>query len=308
MLKRTEPLRPARPGADLEAVVDTLSFEPVLHFHSSVGASQRLLVDSRSRAPLYIAHGGAVMVRHVPSGWQGSLQPGELLFLPHAGGHEMATDWQAPLRPMMEFARTHLHDGRRTFTVDHPAPVAGVCGSFFWTHELQAQPLLAQLPPVVHLRDAQGWLAPMSQLLRWMTDLRGGGAAVGIDESVNALLRHVVLSQLRHTADATPPPLQRDAGIAPALRAIHTQPAREWSVKGLADLCHMSRSVFCERFGQAVGDAPLRYLTRWRIAQARRLLEDRTLSLDQVAERVGYSSGFALSKAYKRETSTSPRA
>jgi transcriptional regulator GlxA family with amidase domain len=44
------------------------------------------------------------------------------------------------------------------------------------------------------------------------------------------------------------------------------------------------------------------------MAQARRLLEDRRLSLDQVAERVGYSSGFAFSKAYKRETHSSPRA
>jgi AraC-like DNA-binding protein len=313
----TEPRRPARDGADLEAVVDTLSFDPVLHFQAGLGASQRLVVDSRSRAPLYLSHGEAVQVRHAPSGWQGSLGPGELLFFPHGGRHELATDLQAPALPAMEFARTHLHDGRRTFTVEHPAPVASLFGSFFWTHELLAQPLIAQLPPVVHLgcnrSISQRWLAPMSQLMRWMTDLHAGGSAVGVNESANALLRQVVLALLKQPASAaqdgmTLQAFRPDAGIAPALRAIHTQPARDWSVARLAALCHMSRTAFCERFGLAVGETPLRYLTRWRMSHARRLLEDRTLSLDQVAERVGYSSGFAFSKAYKRETQVSPRA
>lgn len=303
-----KPALPSRPGADLEAVVDTLSFDPVLHFQSGIGAAQRLVVDSRSRAPLYLAQGEALSIHHAPSGWHGTLRAGELLFFPHGGRHEVATDPHAPAQPMLEFARTHLHDGRRTFTVEHPAAVARVFGSFFWTHELQAQPLVARLPPVVHLQGHHAWLGPLSQPMRWMTDLPGGGAAVGLNESVNALLRHVILAQLAAdpAADA-PQAVQADPGIAPALRAIHTEPAHDWSVKSLAELCHMSRTAFCERFAQAVGDTPLRYLTRWRMAQARRLLEDRRLSLDQVAERVGYSSGFAFSKAYKRETRSSPR-
>lgn len=301
---------PTRPGADLEAVVDTLSFDPVLHFQSGIGAAQRLVVDSRSRAPLYLAQGDALAVHHTPSGWRGTLRAGELLFLPHGGRHEVATDPHSAAQPMLEFARTHLHDGRRTFTVEHPAPVARVVGSFFWTHELQAQPLVARLPPVVHLQGHHAWVEPLSQPMRWMTDLPRGGAALGLNESVNALLRHVLLAQLTADAGADAPPQvpRPDAGIAPALRAIHTEPAHDWSVKALAELCHMSRTAFCERFALAVGDTPLRYLTRWRMAQARRLLEDRRLSLDQVAERVGYSSGFAFSKAYKRETRSSPRA
>ncbi|MBX3619457.1 MAG: helix-turn-helix transcriptional regulator [Rhizobacter sp.] len=309
--------RPSRPATDLEAVVDTLSFEPVLHFQAGIGASQRLVVGSRSRAPLYLSHGGAVAVHHAPSGWRGQLGPGELLFLPQGGRHEVATDPAAPPQPMLEYAREHLHDGRRTFTVEHEAPVAGVCGSFFWTHELLAQPLMARLPPVVHLRGegrSQAWLAPMAQLMRWLTNLRDGGAGVGMSESANAVLRHVLLALLKPPgAVATPGPgmpqdLRPDAGITPALRAIHTRPAQAWSVQALAALCHMSRTAFCTRFAQATGETPLRYLTRWRMAHARELLQDRRLTLDQVAERVGYSSGFAFSKAYKRETRSSPRA
>lgn len=310
-------LSPARPGADLEAIVDTLSFDPVLHFQAGLAASQRLVVDSRSRAPLYLSHGQPVHVRHTPSGWQGELRPGDLLFFPHGGHHEVATDLSAPPMAAMEFARTHSHDGRRTFTVDAPGASARVFGTYFWTHELEAQPLLARLPRVVLLQpdgcSEFQWLEPMSQLMRWMTDLHAGGSAVGVNESANALLRQVVLAVLRYAAKAGNDlpalrSLRQDAGVAPALRAIHTEPSRDWSVPQLAALCHMSRTAFCERFGESTGEAPLRYLTQWRMAKARQLLADPSLSLDQVAERVGYSNAFAFSKAYKRETKASPRA
>lgn len=306
-----------RPGADLEAVVDTLSFEPVLHFQAGLAASQRLVVDSRSRAPMYLSHGGPVHVRHTPSGWQGVLRPGDVLFFPHAGRHEVATDLDAPAVPAMDFARSHSHDGRRTFSIDPPDATTRVFGTYFWTRELEAQPLLAGLPRVVMLQpdgcSEFRWVEPMSQLMRWMTDLHAGGSAVGVNESANALLRQVVLAVLRFAEkNGRDLPalrtLRQDAGIAPALRAIHTEPAREWSVPGLAALCHMSRTAFCERFGAAVGEAPLRYLTRWRMTKARQLLTDPALSLEQVAERVGYANAFAFSKAYKRETKASPRA
>ncbi len=311
--------RPRRTGADLGALVETLAFDPVLHFQVHVGASQRLSVRSRSRAPLYLAQGADLTVRHPPSGWQGTLREGELLFLPQGGAHEVATDPDAPPVSVMDLARAPLHNGRGTFVVEHPAPVASVVGTFFWTSDLMAQPLIAQLPPVVHLRrggcGSERWLAPMAQLMRWMTDLRHGGHGVGMTETVLALLRHVMLATLTHDAHRVHEPdampcagTPHDPALLPALQAIHTQPSQAWTVDRLAALCHMSRTAFHARFVRATGRAPFRYLTRWRMNQARRLLDDSILTLDQVAERVGYSSGFALSKAYKREMHKSPRA
>jgi AraC-like DNA-binding protein len=302
----------APPG--LEAAVDTLRFDPALHFQARLGAPGGLAVDSRSRAPLYMVHGQPLLARHLPSGWEGVLRSGELLFLPRGGRHELRTDPAAPVTGIDEMAARAQGNGR-SFLLDHPAPVATLAGSFFWTRELLAQPLLARLPPVVHLRgDRCGsaqWLAPMGELMRWMTDPQQGGG-VGMNESANALLRHVVLALVRHQVEAVDAadPLQhagRDAGLGPALRAIHTAPEQDWSIERLATLCHMSRTAFAVRFNRALGESPLRYLTRWRMTRARQLMADRRMSLDQVAQRVGYSSGFALSKAYKRETKASPR-
>jgi AraC-like DNA-binding protein len=49
-----------------------------------------------------------------------------------------------------------------------------------------------------------------------------------------------------------------------------------------------------------VGQAPVTYLASWRMQKAAYLLEMRTLSIGQVAERVGYASELAFAKAFRR--------
>jgi len=51
---------------------------------------------------------------------------------------------------------------------------------------------------------------------------------------------------------------------------------------------------------------PLHYLTRWRMQLAREWLNDPELAMIDIAERVGYSSEAAFSRAFKREFGLSP--
>jgi AraC-like DNA-binding protein len=68
----------------------------------------------------------------------------------------------------------------------------------------------------------------------------------------------------------------------------------------------MSRSSFTERFTTLVGEPPLKYLTRWRVNLAARLLASPTISVAEVAERVGYDSEAAFSRAFKRHLGSAP--
>lgn len=52
---------------------------------------------------------------------------------------------------------------------------------------------------------------------------------------------------------------------------------------------------------------PMTYLANWRVELAARMLREERLSLDEVAERVGYSSGAILARAYKRILGAAPR-
>ena len=138
----------------------------------------------------------------------------------------------------------------------------------------------------------------------------------GLGQSVvlDRLIDVATIETIRAWAAAHPPPGApwlagvRDPAIAAALEAMHTRPENAWTVAGLARLGAVSRATFAARFASTVGQPPLRYLARWRLALARDLLAEPSLTLETIAARVGYSSGFALSAAFSREYGQSPAA
>ena len=62
----------------------------------------------------------------------------------------------------------------------------------------------------------------------------------------------------------------------------------------------VSRATLSRRFSDLVGRPPMAHLTEWRISLAADLLADPDLTVDAVAGRVGYGTGFALSEAFLR--------
>ena len=65
-----------------------------------------------------------------------------------------------------------------------------------------------------------------------------------------------------------------DPHVGAALRAMHAEPARQWTVAELAAEATLSRSAFARRFTDQLGVGPLAYLTEWRMALARERLRD----------------------------------
>jgi AraC-like DNA-binding protein len=97
-----------------------------------------------------------------------------------------------------------------------------------------------------------------------------------------------------------------DARIAEALRQIHGDPARPWTVQQLARGAGLSRSAFFDRFTSAVGLRPMEYLLGWRMAVAKTLLRGDAIALDEVARRVGYGSASTFSTAFSRHVGQPP--
>jgi AraC-like DNA-binding protein len=93
---------------------------------------------------------------------------------------------------------------------------------------------------------------------------------------------------------------------AAALYVVHRDPAHPWTVPELSEIAGVSRATLARRFTATVGEAPLTYVTRWRMLTAARLLRDTDISLAAIARRVGYASEFAFAKAFKREYGSAP--
>ena len=96
--------------------------------------------------------------------------------------------------------------------------------------------------------------------------------------------------------------------VGPALVLLHERPAHAWSLDQLAREVGTSRTVLAERFAQFVGDAPIQYLTRWRMQIAARLLAESARKVAAVALEVGYESEAAFSRAFKRAAGMPPAA
>lgn len=97
-----------------------------------------------------------------------------------------------------------------------------------------------------------------------------------------------------------------DAHVGKALRLLHADPVRDWTVDELAREVALSRSVLAQRFAELVGEAPMRYLANWRMQLAKQMMREGTHNIQEVATRVGYDSEAAFNRAFKRATGSPP--
>ena len=63
-----------------------------------------------------------------------------------------------------------------------------------------------------------------------------------------------------------------------------------------------------ERFQHLVGSSPIQYLTQWRMLLASSLLRASDAPLAHIAEKVGYQTETAFSRALRREFGSPPAA
>ena len=97
-----------------------------------------------------------------------------------------------------------------------------------------------------------------------------------------------------------------DERLAAALRRMHGEPTRPWTIGDLAKEAALSRSTFFDRFRREVGVAPMEYLLGWRLAIAKDLLRGDRVSVSEIAQLVGYSSSSTFSVAFARQMGISP--
>lgn len=195
-----------------------------------------------------------------------------------------------------------------------------ICGSFVLRHAA-GDVMLSALPPVLHARGraqqaaADGRLGGVGAWLDTTIDMlaheleRG---TPGADAMVARLTDVLVMHLLRTCVEQAPQrgggwlSALRDERIGRAIATMHKQPAGKWTATSLASRAGMSRSSFFARFNELVGEPPARYLARWRMWVAADLLRRESLSMGELAERVGYSSEDAFSKVFKKIIGVSP--
>jgi len=166
--------------------------------------------------------------------------------------------------------------------------------------------LLDALPPRLVLRTDE-WETPILGLLadEMLRDEVGQDAV--LDRLLDLLLVAAVRAHFTRTED---PPgwfrARNDPVVTHALRLMQDLPAEPWTLARLARETHVSRATLARRFNEVVGQPPIEYLAEWRLTLAADLILDPAETIESVAQKVGYSSAYALSAAFKRVRGVRP--
>jgi AraC-like DNA-binding protein len=188
-----------------------------------------------------------------------------------------------------------------------------VCG-FLACNRSMCRPLLDALPRVLRIPLGDGVSTALLRELMHLGVRESSLAQPGAQSTLAKLAELMFVEALRRYAESLPPggkgwfAAVRDTQIGRALSLLHGEPGHAWTVDELARAVALSRSALAERFATLVGEPPMQYLMRWRLAIAARALRSGNEALSRVAERSGYESQAAFNRAFKREFGMPPAA
>lgn len=167
------------------------------------------------------------------------------------------------------------------------------------------------MPPEIVIRRADAGNAParLTEIVVGESSVRRVGAGAIIERLCDGLsllvIRHCIEAGLISAGIFG---AMRDRRLATVLDLIHREPWRPWSITEFCDRAGLSKTTLTERFGATVGASPIEYLAAWRMQIAARWLRESAATVERVAERCGYESAAAFSKAFKRYLGLSPGA
>lgn len=187
-----------------------------------------------------------------------------------------------------------------------------VCG-FLGCDARPFNPLLQSLPRLLHVRPSPDSKAPTEAFMQFAL-LETREQRVGAAGMLSRLGELMFGELVRRHVEAMPEDGRgwlaglRDRHVGKALAVLHADPRRDWTLESLAREAGLSRSAFATRFSGYIGMAPMQYLTRWRLQLAASQLSETDTGIAMIAERAGYESEAAFSRAFRRAVGMPPAA
>jgi AraC family transcriptional activator of mtrCDE len=194
------------------------------------------------------------------------------------------------------------------FVAGGPTPEAHlICGYFEATYGVSTGLFREVAEPMVEYFGIEDRIH--SKLETALTEL--AGHQVGSRAMSDALLKQVIVQLIRRSLDSSTVwarrfALLRDPQIARAFAAMAASPGSTHTVLSLAKAAGLGRSAFMARFTAMVGQTPMTVLRDLRMRQAAQVLGSPDLSIDQVAQSVGYESRSSFVRAFRRAYQQDP--
>jgi AraC-like DNA-binding protein len=241
-----------------------------------------------------------------------ALAPGEIVLFPRNDMHLLGSDLDLPPVLGSDVIVPATDGGLSAIRLGGNGACTQVICGFLGCNDVEGNPVISTLPPVLHLNveeaGAAEWIHSTFQYAAQEVAARRPGSETVLAKLsellfVEAVRRYVNSLPSEHTGWLAG---LRDPHVARTLALFHGNIARAWTVDELGRAVGLSRSSLADRFARLVGQAPMQYLTHWRMQVAAFDLRNTNASLAQVAERIGYDSEAAFSRAFKKTFGAAP--
>lgn len=184
------------------------------------------------------------------------LEEGDVVFLPEPRGFVLASNLSTPPKDVQRVREGLAQLG------DGDGPECVVISGVVSLHPSSGSLLSQMLPELVHVRGASPEATPLHWILEQiLEERRGDRPGKAITSALLAQLLFVQALRAHLGGDGRLPSgwlrALRDERIGPALRLMHGDPGREWTLGELAKASAMSRTTFATHFKSVAGVAPL---------------------------------------------------
>jgi AraC-like DNA-binding protein len=228
------------------------------------------------------------------------LEGGDVVMLPYADHHAVGSPGCEALVPIGGIMPPQPWEGLPVIRYGGGGEPTGIVCGYLACDELLFNPLFRVLPRLFRVRPPEG---PSAE---WMKASMAYALTGAAPQAATRLFEVIFVEMMRLHVEAMPPGQSgwlaalRDPVLARALACLHAEPARDWTVEGLAREAATSRTVLAERFRELLGRSPMRYLAEWRLQLAANMLRGSDLPVGEVAGRVGYEAEAAFNRAFRR--------
>ena len=292
----------------LAQVLDRVRLGGTLLFHFELGHPWHLELPARPYALFhYLSRGSATLA--LEQGQEIQMTEGDFVVITRGDPHVFYSDRQAkPLR-IIDIDRSSPRLGVARHGSRAKPLSTMICGNFTVARPLFGS-VLEQLPPVLLLKPTAdgGWLEAILRRMVTESALERPGQGVALSRLTEVLFVEVLRSWIASLGPGQGGWLGAisDPHIGPALKLIHENPERPWTLSDLGHRVGLGRSVFSARFTRLVGRSMHRYVIERRMAEAAFLLETSDEPIARIAGRVGYETAAAFSKLFHRHLGLSP--
>lgn len=290
----------------LTQILNTARLKSSVYCRSELGSPWGLQFAPRSCAVFHVLYRGNGCFCMEDDETMLSVAQGDVLLLPGGEAHLLLETPAAPV-----FGNLELDQWGECVLMrwsETPAAVV-LCGTFDFEFAETAA-FLKRLPRLIHIPyHPESTLNQTLDLMACESESARPAKEVILRRLADILFVQIMQRwvELQGAANSGWLGALHDPFIGRALDLIHTQPEHAWTVAELARAAASSRSSFVARFTALTGEAPMEYLTRWRMQLAARLIEQADVRVSEVAAQVGYRSEAAFSRAFKRTFGIAPR-